>query len=627
MSINTKHFRLTHFSTIIQETFKRFPLSYLSLLSFALLSINQIHNLELIEENLLARIIALTTLSFTWFTAIKFYAESQKYSLKKYLLVALIPFALLSAYTLSFYATPLFLLLFSAAIGFFWMAAPFFRRKTTDTAFWSFNAEIGIASFFISIAIFLLASGISITLLSIDYLFSVDINYRVYLDVWILVPYIIGGIYFLSIIPQKFDAAKAYPLPKALKSMIAYILTPLVVIYFVVLYAYIIKIIVQWDLPKGNLGYMITAFGSIGIAIHLMAFSLKNSSTVLVKNFYNLFYAALIPPVLVLFIGLYTRISAYGVTEQRYALLLSGLWFLGLAIYSLLKKEKFQLKHIPLSLAALLVLSSFGPWGMEGYSTISQVNRLEKMLVKNDVLKENKFSKEHAKLSFADEKEIGSIVDYFYDQHKLNALQKWLPEDSALHAEITKHKKKKQTFLDHYSNYGSNTLRDKVLDKMGLKYIRSWENGDKNPRAVKTKRNIYIGDYDYLSGLHLSDLSKIRYAFTTNIYAIDGRGRKSTFKAPEGTYKISKRNSYTLVITHQGKELLFDLRKVAKIEDDLKTMKHKKEAKKRTLSAQNSKTSVDIYVENMRAECPSQSCKEDMSDLKVTRGDFVILIH
>ncbi|MGX7836060.1 hypothetical protein ACWKSR_12990, partial [Campylobacter fetus subsp. venerealis] len=59
--------------------------------------------------------------------------------------------------------------------------------------------------------------------------------------------------------------------------------------------------------------------------------------------------------------------------------------------YSLGKRN---IKIIPLSLALVMLFSSFGPWGMFGLSELMQRNRLAKILTEHNILIQDKIQNE-----------------------------------------------------------------------------------------------------------------------------------------------------------------------------------------------------------------------------------------
>jgi hypothetical protein len=56
-----------------------------------------------------------------------------------------------------------------------------------------------------------------------------------------------------------------------------------------------------------------------------------------------------------------TRIAAYGLTEQRYLIVLIGVWARILAVLRIWRARSFDLRLVPGVLAILLLAASFGP--------------------------------------------------------------------------------------------------------------------------------------------------------------------------------------------------------------------------------------------------------------------------
>jgi len=105
--------------------------------------------------------------------------------------------------------------------------------------------------------------GVSFILLSIRYLFEIKISSDTYRDMWIICWGVFFPIYILSNISRQFDYKNdGCDFPKGVNFIANYILAPLVFVYMAILYTYFIKIIVQWELPRGNLGWLITSFGT-----------------------------------------------------------------------------------------------------------------------------------------------------------------------------------------------------------------------------------------------------------------------------------------------------------------------------------------------------------------------------
>jgi hypothetical protein len=122
--------------------------------------------------------------------------------------------------------------------------------------------------------------------------------------------------------------------------------------------------------------------------------------------------------------AIWRRVSEYGITENRYVVLLLGLWLAAIVVYFLLSKTP-SIKVIPASLCLGALLTSFGPWGAFQISERSQVHRLEKLLAETGILKNEKVGRAPGEVSYEQAREISSIVRYLYNTHGLKSIQPW----------------------------------------------------------------------------------------------------------------------------------------------------------------------------------------------------------
>ena len=167
-------------------------------------------------------------------------------------------------------------------------------------------------------------------------------------------------------------------------------LVPLLLVYTAILYAYALKIGLAGTLPKGTLGSMVVGYLLTGAATLLLAYPIRESGGLLVRLFWRYWVWLALMPVLLLFLAAYTCIAAYGLTEPRYIVVLIGNWALLLAILRIWRPDRFDLRLIPGTLAALLLAASFGPWGAIGASVISQKAELAAILRAKGLLADGK---------------------------------------------------------------------------------------------------------------------------------------------------------------------------------------------------------------------------------------------
>lgn len=117
--------------------------------------------------------------------------------------------------------------------------------------------------------------------------------------------------------------------------LLNYVLSPVLLIYAVILYLYFIKVAVLWSLPKGAVAYIVVSFISA-------TFILKGCQVFLSKRYYDWFYKyaswVVLPALVMYWIGTYYRINQYGFTEPRVYLVAVGGILTGLVVLFLTKR-------------------------------------------------------------------------------------------------------------------------------------------------------------------------------------------------------------------------------------------------------------------------------------------------
>lgn len=135
------------------------------------------------------------------------------------------------------------------------------------------------------------------------------------------------------------------------------------------------------------------------------------------------------------------RISAYGITVNRYFIVLLGIWLGTISIVRIFKPT--WIKIVPTSIACFVLLSSFGFWGVNFISEKSQINRLENIMTKMKLLKNGKLTQEFhynntdslitsnpkITLSIKDENEINSIIRYLDTYHGFDNIYPWFTQN------------------------------------------------------------------------------------------------------------------------------------------------------------------------------------------------------
>src|SRR5690606_15929395 len=135
------------------------------------------------------------------------------------------------------------------------------------------------------------------------------------------------------------------PYPKGLKIFTQYVLIPLMTIYLAILLVYEVKILVEWEMPKGIVATLILGYAVFGMLSLLLVWPIRNDDgNRWVRFFSKSFYLTMMPLIVVLALAVYQRVSHYGFTEERYILMVLTIWLVAITAYFLyFRKADIQL--------------------------------------------------------------------------------------------------------------------------------------------------------------------------------------------------------------------------------------------------------------------------------------------
>ena len=264
------------------------------------------------------------------------------------------------------------------------------------------------------------------------------------------------------------------------------------------------KILFTLKWPFGWVSYLVLALSIAGILSLLLIHperQRKNNKWILIYS--RLFYLALCPLIVLLFLSIERRIGDYGITEPRYFVLALALWLCVIVLYFLLSEKK-NIKIIPVSLCFLAFLSSFGPWSAFSVSLQSQRKSLLQLLEKNHMLNLHKFRPVKDKIPEKDAHRINSIVEYMVNNHGYAVLQPFFSQnlDSLIRSE------------NDFNRMNRYTQTNKIESLMNIQYSNSgFSSQNQNIFNFSTNqegRLIPLTGYDFLVGssLGLRNLSE-----------------------------------------------------------------------------------------------------------------------
>lgn len=252
--------------------------------------------------------------------------------------------------------------------------------------------------------------GISAILFTINALFDADIDGKWFFYFFLMVTFIFGALMFLSKLPEKEEPFESYPYSKALKILLLYIVIPLITIYTGILYVYFIKILLTQEWPRGLVSNLVLWYSVVSAAVIFFITPILEENK-LARLFRTWFPRILLPILGMMFVSIGKRIAQYGVTENRYFVVLLGIWVLLIMVYFIVKKKLTNI-FIPVTLSIFALVSILGPLSAFSVSNFSQNQRFTALLEKNDMLQSGSIQPGTG-VSEEDRRNISSIVSYF----------------------------------------------------------------------------------------------------------------------------------------------------------------------------------------------------------------------
>lgn len=270
--------------------------------------------------------------------------------------------------------------------------------------------------------------GLSAIFLTINQLFEVEIPGKLYYYIFLILSLVFAVSLFLANLPSVEEKYKNAQYNKSLRVLLTFIVIPLISIYSAILYVYFAKILLIREWPKGLVSHLVIWYSTVSVGVIFLLNPIINSNKV-ANTFKKIFPKAVLPILLMMFISIFQRIFQYGITENRYYIVVLGFWVLGIMIYFSAKRN-YNNAIIPISLSLLVLVSVFGPFSSFAISKYSQNKRLQEILVRNSMLVNGTIIP-NADVSQEHKKEISNIINYFSQNHELGDI-KILPDGFAV---------------------------------------------------------------------------------------------------------------------------------------------------------------------------------------------------
>ncbi|MBR5735177.1 MAG: DUF4153 domain-containing protein [Bacteroidales bacterium] len=209
---------------------------------------------------------------------------------------------------------------------------------------------------------------------SVKFLFDLSLKEECYSYPAVFIGLVVTPLLCCSLLDKGSDIIKGESL---LRIIVDFILSTALVIYTVILYGYIFRILLRCELPEGGVAYMVLGFLSVGLGCYLLRLQLEKRHY---EWFYKSFPAIAAAPLVLLWIGIIRRVGEYGLTDTRFYLMVLSVLVTAYCIMLVCERtRRFQLMSLIMAVAAALFTFVPGIRARD-FGLRNQMSRLDKLL-------------------------------------------------------------------------------------------------------------------------------------------------------------------------------------------------------------------------------------------------------
>jgi len=245
-----------------------------------------------------------------------------------------------------------------------------------DRNVWNFTQKLWTGALFAAVGSVIFALGMVAISEAVKALFGVDIDKFTYETILPIGLAFLAPLYWLGTLPKYGEAEDVTELSfeaRALSFLGTWMLAPLVIIYALIVLAYGAKVLMQWDLPKGEIAQLVSPFIGVGMLVWLMLEPKILKESGFVRFYRAAWHWIMLPAALLLGVAVYVRVQALGFTVIRVFLALVVIWAIVQSLWFLFIPKARRDIRVPTALAAGLLI--FGAFAAGSISLMSQYNK------------------------------------------------------------------------------------------------------------------------------------------------------------------------------------------------------------------------------------------------------------
>lgn len=194
------------------------------------------------------------------------------------------------------------------------------------------------------------------------------------------------------------------------------VLFPLYLVLLAVLYVYLVKIVILQDMPSGLINWFVSYACAVFMFFYFVLEEFQQEKFVAIFRGPGVFL--LLPLLAVQCLAVAIRVSAYGLTAQRWYSLLFMIFSFVFVVVALVKKGRYRTFLFPL-LAFLLVLASLSPFDGQQMAFRSQSGRIHQILHRYQVQTTEDFETALKDMNNQELEILEGAFDYLYFHREL----------------------------------------------------------------------------------------------------------------------------------------------------------------------------------------------------------------
>ncbi|MGL4060993.1 DUF4153 domain-containing protein, partial [Pasteurella multocida] len=273
---------------------------------------------------------------------------------------------------------------------------------------------------------------------SIEYLFNINLlSHRIVPKTLLFIMCFFTPVFFLIFeqrLTQNFQGERFH---YVIELIINFIFSPVVILYTLIVYLYLAKILFYLELPKGGVAYIIMPYIALGLCCQGLRLLLIDAKW---TGFYRVFAYLSIAPLVLLWVGIHTRITTYGLTEIRVMLVVLASMMTLFILFSMTQRLQ-QYRLFSLTACLLLFISTIltSPYYLAQQHQLarferllSELNILDKQQQISATIFDSQFAKQLSSEQVEKYKQLDEIIGVYiktnpaavakYGQEKLNYL-------------------------------------------------------------------------------------------------------------------------------------------------------------------------------------------------------------